>query len=203
MIRRMPARVLLGGRRHVQVDGLDFATLDATDTLLHLCTHAADSGGDRLLWLYDIHSAVLAEPPDWPEVVRRAQAYRVSGPVALMLARTSRAFSTPIPDDLTSRLGQRSWTVVDAAVERAVPAGSTYPSGSIVRSLARGSREQPGLAAWEVARRGAAWLGHGGPLARDAREELSLDADPGSGLYNGGGDLVDYLAAVEAETAGQ
>lgn len=190
---------LLARRRIVEVNGVRLPTFDATDTLLHLGVHGADSGGDRLLWLFDVHSAVQAEPPDWAEVVRRSLECRVSGPVALMLGRAVRMFDTPVPEDIFRQLGQRPWTAADAVLERVVQPGSAYPSGSLSRTFARATRERPAEGSVQVLRRGTAWLRSGGAWAPHSGRPLD-SGDPRSGRFDGGGGLADYLAAVRAET---
>lgn len=190
---------LLARRRIVEVNGVRLPTLDATDTLVHLCVHGADAGADRLLWLFDVHCAVLAEPPDWVEVVRRSHEGRVSGQVALMLGRASRTFETPVPEDIKRQLGQRLWTTIDAVLVLIAEPGSAYPAGSLRRTFARATRERPSEGTAEVVRRGIAWLRSGGALVpRRARPFLDGD-DPRSGFFDGGGLLADYLAAVRAE----
>ncbi len=58
-----PTEELLERRRRIAFGDVSFATLDPSDTLLHLCFHAADGGGDRLGWLADIHRAVVVGRP--------------------------------------------------------------------------------------------------------------------------------------------
>ena len=196
--RGIDTQEILARRREVVVHGVTLPALDATDTLLHLCVHGADAGGDRLLWLFDIHSAVTAEPPDWAEVVRRSRETRVTAQVALMLGRSSRTFGTRFPPDTERELGQRSWTRLDAAVESVGQRGSAYPAGSLTRTVARASRERLADSLVHVIRRGSAWLRGGGPWAPVPGAFVD-PADPRSGLFDGGGDLADYLAVVVAE----
>ena len=199
-LRRLETASLLSHVRDVEVQAAWLPTLDRTDTLIHLCVHAADSGGDRLLWPFDIHCAIAAEEQDWHEVVRRARQYRVSGQVALMCERARRAFGTVVPDFVVADLGQRTWTRLDALIDRVSEPWSTYPRGSVSRSFARATRERPSLGLAAVLRRGAAWAFSGAALRTPAEHPFMTPDDPGSGLFDGGGRLDDYLAAVQMHT---
>ena len=77
--------------RSATIAGRDVKTFDAVDTLLHLCLHAARSGGDRLVWMKDIERSIVVDRPDLDELVARARQARCGPEVGLMLARTKRA----------------------------------------------------------------------------------------------------------------
>lgn len=198
--RRISTEELMSRARWVNLGDCTTATLDPSDTLLHLCVHGADAGGDRLLWLFDIHSAVTAEPPDWTQVTTRAHEWHVTGSVGVMLSRAARTFGTFLPDGIFRELGQSAWVSLDAGVSRLQPAGSTYPSRSLTRSMARATDDRPAVATRNVLKRGATWLMGGGPLRPQGTGWIAPE-DPRSGLYGGGGSRESYLAAVEAECA--
>lgn len=199
LLRRIDTGELIGRYRDVVIGGSILPTIDATDTLIHLCVHGADSGGDRLLWLFDVHSAVCSEPPDWPEVVERAARYRVRGQVALMLRRSLRVFGTSVPGPVLDQLGQNGWSAVDVIAGVLAPIGAAYPRGSLGRSIARATREHPSHGARELLRRGAAWSWAGGPWGPDPSVLVPGSVNPGSALFDSGGSLEDYLEAVRVE----
>ena len=73
-------------------------TLDAVDTLLHLCVHATLSGGDRMIWSKDVERAIAVDAPPWDEVLRRARSWRAGPSVAIALDRARRQLGAPVPD---------------------------------------------------------------------------------------------------------
>lgn len=143
-------------RRAVRVDlgGVPAPTLDATDSMIHLALHGTLAGGDRLRWMKDVALATTTRPPDWVELVRRADAWNVSAPVGFMLERTRGVLHAAIPDDLPPRLlGYRYGALVRIA-DRISPwerARGRLTTASLL--LARSMGLGPGGAAgWLVAR---------------------------------------------------
>lgn len=94
---RFDSLEMLARRRFVPVQGMSMPVLDATDALLHLCLHGAGSGNDKLVWLTDIHLAVLRDPPQWDAVIGRARAGRLAIVVWLMLDQAVRHLKSPVP----------------------------------------------------------------------------------------------------------
>lgn len=108
--------------RAVTIAGLTVRTLDATDTLLHLCVHAALSGADRLVWVRDIQLAIEVDAPPWDDVVARALAFRAGPSVAIALARTRRELGAPVPPGVERRLfGSSLRSSISAVLDRRWP----------------------------------------------------------------------------------
>jgi hypothetical protein len=51
---RIPMGELFDRSRRVEVGGRPVSVLDPVDGLIHICLHAALSGGERLIWLKDL-----------------------------------------------------------------------------------------------------------------------------------------------------
>lgn len=128
---------LLGRSVTFRHDDLVLPTLDAVDTLLHLCLHDAKEGGDRLAWMVDVHWAVVRGGPSWPDVVARAQEWGVALPVGTVLARAAAAVGTAVPVGVIDQLLPRWWAVVMADLERLWPTGGSTRQVELggVRSL--------------------------------------------------------------------
>jgi hypothetical protein len=101
--------------------GVIVPTLDPADTVVHLATHAAVSGGDRLLWLKDIERAAAVLDPPWELVVERARRWNVAGPVGLILGRTREVLAAPIPEWVPRQLLGSSATRLVRLVAQASP----------------------------------------------------------------------------------
>jgi hypothetical protein len=108
--------------RTVDVQGVNVATTDPADTLIHLAMHACLSGGGRLVWMKDLEQAVRNDPPPWDEVTRRATAWRVNLFVGQMLLRSRGLLDTPVPDEVIRELVPTSaWRVTVKALDQAFP----------------------------------------------------------------------------------
>lgn len=88
--------------------GNEVRTLGRVDTLLHLCVHAALSGGIRLIWLKDIERVVATEPPGWDEFIEQAFAWKAAAPISSILARTKRFLKAEIPGEVIRQLSPSS-----------------------------------------------------------------------------------------------
>jgi hypothetical protein len=88
---------MIARSRLVEVEGISVRTLDAVDTLLHLCLHAALGGADRLGWLEDVRRSIVVEAPSWGEVVTRARGWRAGAPIAVTLRRSRDLLGGPVP----------------------------------------------------------------------------------------------------------
>jgi hypothetical protein len=140
---RIPPRELLRRAVAVQLAGVEVCTLDPTDSLIHLCVHAAISGGDRIVWLKDIERAVAARMPAWDDVVSRCRRWNVAAPVGLMLSRSARFLGAEVPDGVTDELvhpgARRLIRVIDRLFpwERAL-GRLTSPNRLMARSIHQG-----------------------------------------------------------------
>jgi hypothetical protein len=141
----IPTGELLGRSTALMVGPVEVRTFDTTDTLVHLCHHAAFSGAVRLVHLLDVDQAAR-RVQDWDEVVQRARSWGAGAQVGLVLARTHRVLGTPLPPDLDRRLGlSRAFGRLVSAVDTAWPVPSVRGEASWPRLVARAAR--PGVVA--------------------------------------------------------
>jgi len=189
---------LLERRRTVQYGAVRFATLDPADTLVHLCFHAADGGGDRLAWLADIHRAATRGSPDWDAVKTRTRSWRMQLPVGTLLLRARDQLGTPVPDDVLDHLLPRAWRTGMRTLDHIFPAArSTRRSGNPASLLARSAavtgspRAALGAAARGLTRRGRQLLAE--RTAERAERVRPNDLHVEAGDAN---DRSSYFAAV-------
>jgi hypothetical protein len=176
---RVATSELLARSTPVMIGPVETRTLDATDTMVHLCHHAAFSVVVRLGHLLDVDQAAR-RIEDWDLVVSRARDWGAAPQVGLVLGRARRVLGTPAPPDLDRRLGlSRAFTALGAGIDRAQPVPSLRKEGSWQRIVGRTAR--PGAAATaartvEQAVRDAVQRarpdGEDGPPAQAAREDV-------------------------------
>lgn len=124
-------------------NGLTVPTFDPVDTVLHLAFHAAQAGGDRLMWAGDLHYALQRPGLDLDELVARAQRAGITVPIALMLDRAVCTLATPIalPHDI-SREGAGLWARVVERAARSRPfpilPGDPHAGGNLYAGARRG-----------------------------------------------------------------
>lgn len=155
---------LLTGSRQVTVAGRQVMTLDAATSLVHLCVHAALSGGHRLIWLKDIDRAVVVDRPDWASVVRTARSWRARLAVGAMLARSQAVLGTPVPPAVLNELVPWPWRPALRVLDRAAPVvgqrgGLSLLSVSTPALRDRGVRASPRIlrAVWNLRRSAVGW----------------------------------------------
>lgn len=177
--------------------GLRVVTADASDTLVHLCLHAALSGALRLSWLVDVDRALRRFTDPIDVLVVRAHDWRAAPVVALVIERARRLLATPVPAGLLRGLvGAAGVTALQSAERLAW----FRPDAVLLQGLARSAR--PGAGAWL-----AAGLGHGLRSAarsrsgRWRRRPASTVGDL-SGAVPGGPGFELFLQAVESEVNG-
>jgi hypothetical protein len=140
---RISTRELLRRADDVRLAGVDVSTLNPTDSLIHLCVHAAISGGDRILWLKDIERAVAVRPPVWDDLVARSGRWHVAAPVGLMLARSARFLGARVPSEVASDLVGPGAMRVIRGIDRLFPwqralGRLTSPNRLMARSIGQG-----------------------------------------------------------------
>lgn len=99
-----PVDELFERRRRVVVGGSPVATLDGVDGLLYLCLHGSLSGGHQLVWLKDLDQMLVADPPDWDELVTRARRRQLGLVAAMQLDRARSVLGLPVPVDVIDEL---------------------------------------------------------------------------------------------------
>ncbi len=186
---------LLGRRRTVPVAGSDTWTLDAADSLVHVCLHAALTGAHKMLWLLDADQ-LARRIEGWDDVVARAKEWGAGPAVALVLSRARALLGTPLPDDLAERLGiSHGFRLVTGTVDRLQPVPRLRQDASLPRLVARSVRPTGGRTLTAVGSRGLRGLTErvgltgsrsGPPAARQPADREALET---------------YLRAVEAQAA--
>lgn len=194
---RLVTEGLLSTASRADLGSQQVPVLEPARALVHLCLHAAGSGGDRLFWLLDV--ALQSQDPalDWRSAVAVAREWRAEVAVGLVLDRTHRRLGADVPRWVVPELlGRRGWAVLDrlvgAATDRRLDGETRLPALVCVAALEHGSP-----AGWLVTRAGR---------RRDrgrVRPFVQSPSDPGSALYPSGTeeDLAAYLRAVAGEAA--
>ena len=101
---------LLERRRSVRIGDAEVASLDVIDGLLYLCLHGSMSGGHQLVWLKDLDQMLVAEPPEWDELVLRARRYGADLVAAVQLNRARKVLGAPVPEEVVEALaGKATW----------------------------------------------------------------------------------------------
>lgn len=181
---------LLDRRVSRTVGGAPTWTLDAADSLVHVCLHAALTGAHKMLWLLDADQ-LARQITDWDEVARRAAAWGAAPAVAIVLARSRSLLDTPLPADLERRLGvSAGFRLVTGAVDRIRPVSELTREASLPRLVARSARSSGGRTLSAIGRRGLRGVGERiGLGGRDGAAEERQPADAEA--------LQTYLDAVE------
>ncbi|WP_344812808.1 nucleotidyltransferase family protein [Microlunatus aurantiacus] len=184
--------MLLRRRRRVQAGLAPLWALDPTDALLHVCLHAALSGGTRLLHLIDADQ-LARDIDDWDLVAIRAKEWRSTAQTALVLGRARRLLGTPLPADLYPMLGLSSvLRPALSTVDRRWPTEMLHKDESLPRLVAR--------AVQPTARGTLAWALHNsavGVFNRTRRAPVPpprIPADPSK--------IDQYMSAVESTVRG-
>jgi hypothetical protein len=136
----LPTYALLARSTPATIGAVEVRTLDATDTFVHLCHHAAFSGAVRLVHLLDVDQAAR-RIEDWDDVAGRARSWGAGAQVGVVLARASRVLGTPVPRDFHRRLGlSPAFKSVLSAVDVVWPAAGVRREASWPRLVARAAR---------------------------------------------------------------
>jgi hypothetical protein len=187
---RVPTSELLQRAVAVHLAGVEVCTLDPTDSLIHLCLHAAISGGDRIMWLKDIERAVTVRTPAWDDVVSRSRRWNVAAPVGLMLSRSAQFLGVQLPAGVIQDLISPGAMRLIRAVDRLFPwqralGRLTSPNRLMARSIGQGPV------------RGAVWL-----VVRSIRN-LEPDQERASSSFTPGGTEGDRTAFIESVMASE
>lgn len=132
---------LLARRRKVSIAGVELATLDEVDTVIHLCYHAANEGADRLCWLTDVTRGAGVAALDWDALVARTVRWRMQLPVGTVLQRARQQLGAPVPASVTERLMPATWRAMMTVADRAFPVARRArtvgnPASLLVKSAA-------------------------------------------------------------------
>jgi len=123
--------------------GAQLPVPDAMDNMIVVALHGSLSGGHKLTWLKDLERLSFSDPPDWAQLVERAEAAGVGPAVGLMLQRSARLLGAAVPaPTIKGLLGRRPWADALTAGERlATPTslGRFARTGMTIMSSVRGS----------------------------------------------------------------
>jgi len=194
------ARTLLARARHITIDGVGALTLDWADTVVHLASHAAAAGGNRLLWCADLRAALAVAPPDSVErLVERAAEWSAAPALHLMLVRAGHALDVMPPADLVRRLSPGAgWSGFVRGVEEVCPVARETGGPSLPRVVAR-SAQGNASGSWRAFARKASIIVVG-RMGLGERPFLGGPDDPRSGYYADGGPSAraSFLAGLKA-----
>jgi len=194
------AATLLSRGRRVTIGAVDALTLDWADTVVHVASHAAAAGGNRLRWCGDLRAALAAAPDGaTPLLVERAAEWSAGPALHLMLVRTGRALGFAPPAGLVPALDPRGgWSALVRGVERVFPITTDGPGASLPRVIARSARRDA-AASWRAlfGKAPAAVLGR---LGIGERPLTGQADDPRSSYYPAGGPdaRASFLAGLDA-----
>lgn len=193
------ASTLLARARRITIDGVRTLTLDWGDTVVHLASHAAAAGGNRLLWCVDLRAALAVAPAHAVELlVQRAAEWSAAPAVHLMLDRAGHSLGVVPPAGLVRQLDPRGgWSALVRGVEAAFPIARDAGGASLSRLVARSTRADAA----------ASWRALAGRAARGLGQRLGIGSgplrgpeDPRSAFYPAGGPgaRASFLAGLEA-----
>jgi Uncharacterised nucleotidyltransferase len=184
----IPTHQLLERRTRVKAGPKRIWALELVDSLVHVCLHAALSGATRLLHLIDADQ-LARQIQDWDAVAQRSREWGATAQTALVLGRANRLLRTPLPSDLTDKLGLPTmYTYLMSAVDRAWPTEALRQDESIPRLVARAARPGVMRTGGSVLRNGALGLLHRIRLEAAPTPRIPADRDV----------IDEYLSAVEA-----
>lgn len=194
----VPMAEIMERARPVPLGSVDAATLDPTDTLLHLGLHGSLSGGNRLVWLKDVERAIAVEPPSWDEVVTRARSWGIGPAVALAVGRSRTVLGAAVPAGVPEALAQgRAWLALAGVADRLSPPAQATGNRSPARVVSRSSRRDTASSVAELARRLLAALTGPGRFSR-APAEPDVDPDNPRSAHHVRGTPSDRQAFLDA-----
>lgn len=169
----LPTGDLLARRRDLGAGVLGLAPIDQ---FVHVCLHAALSGGTRLSWLLDTalaYRSISPRPlpesgvpaPDEEGALAAVRGTGAGAAVAVMLTRASRYLRLEPSAAAFAVASERAWAAAARSVDRLSPLPADPNRPSVARSLARSVRPTSRAGGAELVRHGRGWL-----LAGAARE---------------------------------
>lgn len=148
--------------RTIERNGTEYRVLADEEQLIHLTTHSACHGHERLLWLYDICRLIDTRGGglDWTRVVDSAKRFGLALPVRQALQRVDRLWPTVVPQSVLTRLESVPVTWRERICLAQAPHDASRPIRHLAVDLlcARGVRLRCGYA-WRYVFPGAGHLG--------------------------------------------
>lgn len=90
---------LLERAERTRIGDVEVSVAAPTDLVAFVALDAALAGAHRLVWLADLDRIARAGV-DWDDLVSRANAWRATAPIGLILRRTRSVLGAPIPDEV-------------------------------------------------------------------------------------------------------
>lgn len=179
---------LLAAARVLITDDVQLRTLSWADTVVHVATHAADSGGHRLVWLADLYVLLESLGQEGVDLlVRTAKSWGALPALHLMLTRLERVLGLQLPPGLTDATRPKGvWASVTALADAVAPFDRASDGGSLGRLLARSSRETSARSCAAVLAKSSLWLIHRG-AAPPSAASINDPGNPKSALHPSGG----------------
>jgi hypothetical protein len=172
----LPSDELIERRHKVSLGQVEAWALEPTDFAAHIALHATFSGTHRLRWLVDIERTLVNQPPDWDELVRRCQAWRVGLPVSVALNRARETVGARVPKEvITDLAGGNLQRFVIRQLGGWMPAGHMPGGRSVKNGVARSLRDSLLTSTTEFA--GETWQTLG---------DLVRAKSPGAGTHHRG-----------------
>jgi hypothetical protein len=140
--RRFPVdhAMVLARTRTVDIEGRRYRTLGEHDTIVHLALHAVLSGGDRLVWVEDLHQATNVPDLDWVGLADAARSWGALPALSAQLARRQRLLGVAPPADVRRVLSpSRAWSVACALGDRVAPPEASVGAMSVAKRLSQAS----------------------------------------------------------------
>ena len=194
------AATLISRARRITIDAVEVLTLDWGDTVVHVASHAAAAGGNRLLWCADLRAALAVAPDDSVALLAGRAAEWSAGPALhLMLIRAGHALGLVPPDGLVRRLSAGAgWAGLVRGVESVFPLASETGGPSLPRIVARSSRRDASASWRALAVKASLFLT--GRIGLGERPFRGQPDDPRSAYYPAGGSAAraSFLAGLEA-----
>lgn len=183
---RISGEELMIHAQHVTIDDIKVPTLQPGPMLIQVALHACLSGADRLVWVKDVEQCATADGLDWNEVVRLAELWRVSQPVALSLTRAQVLLGLEVPECASRRLGAgRGYCRADGWLTGLLPVLGGDGGRTLARPIAKAARVSSLHSAAELARRSFSALTQ---RFHDSDRIIRDATDPASILHPSGTD---------------
>jgi hypothetical protein len=154
---KLVPEAMIERRRTLGLSGVRAPVFDSEDNLLALAFHAGRSDGHRLVWFKDIERAIVVDPPDFDELVRRSLETGCAPTVGLMLRRSRDLLGADVPPEVITSLAPRTLALADRLVCRVDHPIRFDDSPSLARAFTRSLRSSTATTIADVPTRAARW----------------------------------------------
>ena len=122
----------------VEISGRKLRTFSIEDTLVMLCVHGAKHFWERLGWIVDVAELIVAQPVDWPLIMRIAAKLKSTRLLLLGFFLAHDLLNAPVPETILERARRDSnvqWLA--ARVEGELAGGASPHMGVLPRAAFR------------------------------------------------------------------